>query len=269
MIACDDAPCWAPLHSADSVRSARALRNWWNKAAADKAAADKAAVEKAATSQNAATEPQESLLAMLGRLGIRFDAPAPESAANKAAENKARRALEEDGFALEALLPETDARLLRSLEALLQTERPEWLGKGKDVSQKYGPYDSLKLACAWKVDHPRNLDKYTAGVKRVQQELELLEKKGKDVSYVPGLPVKTDRVRGFALSEACNEVILLHGTNPDRLLDLLSTGLNERFAGIGAGARCGRRLRQRRLPRRGPWQDGSVRRRRQRVRPEQ
>ena len=95
-----------------------------------------------------------------------------------AAENKARLALEEDGFALRALLPGTDARLLRSLEALLQTERPEWLGKGKDVSKKYGPYDSLKLACAWKVDHPRNRSKYTAGVERVQQELELLDKKG-------------------------------------------------------------------------------------------
>ena len=117
-----------------------------------------------------------------------------------AAENKARLALEEDGFALRALLPETDARLLRSLEALLQTERPEWLGKGKDVSKKYGPYDSLKLACAWKVDHPRNRSKYTAGVERVQQELELLENKGKNVSFVPGLPVKTDRVRGFILS---------------------------------------------------------------------
>ena len=114
-----------------------------------------------------------------------------------AAENKARLALEEDGFALRALLPGTDARLLRSLEALLQTEHPEWLGKGKDVSKKYGPYDALKLACAWKVDHPRNRSKYTAGVERVQQELELLEKKGKNVSFVPGLPVKTDRVRGF------------------------------------------------------------------------
>jgi hypothetical protein len=102
------------------------------------------------------------------------------------------------------------------------------------VSKKYGPYDSLKLACAWKVVHPRNLDRYTTGVKRVHKELKLLQKKGKNVSDVPGLPVKTDRVRGFTLSHACNEVILLHGTNPDRLLDLLSTGLNERFAVNGA-----------------------------------
>ena len=46
-------------------------------------------------------------------------------------------------------------------------------------------------------------------------------------------------MRGFNLSEACNEVILLHGTNPDRLLDLLSTGLNERFSGTGAGTAFG------------------------------
>jgi hypothetical protein len=152
-----------------------------------------------------------------------------------AAENQ----VEEDGFALRALLPGKDAPLLHSLEALLQTEHPESLGTGRDVSKKYGPYDSLKLACAWKVDHPRNLDKYTTGVKRVQKELKLLEKKGKDVSYVPGLPVKTARVRGFTLSEACNEVILLHGVNPDRLLDLLSTGLNEHFAGTNAGTAFG------------------------------
>ena len=162
-----------------------------------------------------------------------FGRPAAES---KAAENRAINAIEEDGFALR---PVSDARLLLSLQALLQTDHREWLGKGRDVSNDYGPYDSLKLACAWKVDHPRNLDKYTGGVKRVQQELELLERRGKNVSYVPGLPVKTARARGFTLSQACNEVILLHGTNPDRLLNLLSTGLNERFSGTNAGSAFG------------------------------
>jgi len=191
-----------------------------------KAAAENAAVERAAFFHN-----------LLNKCGQCIHAPA---AAAKAAAAKAA-----DGF---ALLPVTDALVLRSLEALLQTERPEWLGKGKDVSKKYGPYDSLKLACAWKVDHPRNLDKYTTGVKRVQEELKLLEKKGKkNVSThtdhknppVPGLPVKTDRVGGFPLSQDCNEVVLLHGTNPDRLLALLSTGLNERYSGTGAGTAFG------------------------------
>jgi Poly(ADP-ribose) polymerase catalytic domain len=77
-------------------------------------------------------------------------------------------------------------------------------------------------------------------LKRVQEELDLLKKKGKDVDKVPGLPVRTARAaEGFTLSQACNEVILLHGTNPDRLLNLLSTGLNERFSGTGAGTALG------------------------------
>ena len=154
-------------------------------------------------------------------------------------DNEDAEKVEEDGFALRALLPETDAPLLQSLEALLQTDPSERLGEGKDVSKKYGKYDSLKLACAWKVDHPRNLDRYTTGMKRVQKELKLLQNKGKNVSNVPGLPVKTSRVRSFTLSEACNEVILLHGVNPGRLLALLSMGLNERYSGSGAGTAFG------------------------------
>jgi len=158
-------------------------------------------------------------------------------------EEKAHRALEEDGFALRPMLVSdaSDASVLRSLEALLQTEHPDSLGKGKDVCKKYGPYDSLKLACAWKVDHPRNLDKYTAGVKRVQEEMDLLKKKGKDVDKVPGLPVRTARAaaEGFTMKAGANEAILLHGTSPDRLLELLSTGLNERYSGTNAGTAFG------------------------------
>ena len=95
-------------------------------------------------------------------------------AENKDAEKVEEEKVEEDGFALRALLPETDAPLLQSLEALLKTEPSEELGTGRDVSKKYGKYDSLKLACAWKVDHPRNLARYTTGMKRVQEELKLL-----------------------------------------------------------------------------------------------
>jgi hypothetical protein len=135
----------------------------------------------------------------------------PPVAENKAADEKARRAeryriaLQKDGFALKALLPETDKSMLQSLEALLKPEHPKWLGKGKDVSKTYGPYDSLKFACAWKVDHPDLRSKYTAGVERVQRELKQLENRGKNVTTVPGLPVKTDRVRGFAPSEALTD----------------------------------------------------------------
>ena len=172
-------------------------------------------------------------------------APAPtgRKPAEKAhLQEKAHRALQEDGFALRALLASdaNDAHERRSLEALLQTEHPNFLGKGKDVSKKYGPYDSLKLACAWKVNHPRNRDKYRAGFKRVQEEMDLLKKRGKDVDKVPGLPVRTARAaESFPMEAGANEAILLHGTSPDRLLDLLSQGLNEHYAGTNAGTAFG------------------------------
>ena len=173
---------------------------------------------------------------------VKLKAVALGSSADRSATRRPSKnslALKKEGFALRALRPETDASELQSLEALLQTERPDWLGWGKDVKGKKDPYDKLKLACAWKVVHPRLMDKYTAGKKVVQQEIELLGENGKNVKYVPGWPVKTARARGFTLSQDCNEVILLHGTNPEKLLALLSTGLNERYSGTNVGTNFG------------------------------
>jgi hypothetical protein len=215
----------AAAEKAAAEKAAAAKRAADEKAAAEKAAAEKAAAEKAAS------------LSMLRRAMTWIGLP---EAQKVRVEEKAHRALDEDGFALRPLLA-SDASVLRSLEKLLETEHPGWLGKGKDVSKKYGPYDSLKLACAWKVDHPKNWKKYTAGVERVQEEVELLRRKGKDVDKVPGLPVRTARAaaEGFAMEAGSNEAILLHGTSPDRLLELLSTGFNERYSGTNAGTAFG------------------------------
>ena len=190
--------------------------------AAEYEAADSAAAAKMAASKS-------MLRRAISWIGLPIDLEAR-------VDLKAHCALEEDGFALRPLLA-SDASVLRSLEALLETEHPEWLGKGKDVSKTYGPYDSLKLACAWKVDHPDNQSKYTAGVKRVQKEIDRLRKKGKDVDKVPGLPVRTARAaaEGFTTKAGANEAILLHGTSPERLLELLSTGFNVNYSGTGAG----------------------------------
>jgi hypothetical protein len=201
------------------------------RAAYEKAAAEKAAAQEAAQRRR---RPPSMLRRAMTWIGL------PEAQKGRV-EEKAHRALEEDGFALRPLLASdaSDASALRSLKALLQTEHPEWLGKGKDVSKKYGPYDSLKLACAWKVDHPKNRKKYTAGVERVQEEIELLRKKGKDVDKVPSLPVRSAAAEGFTMEAGANEAILLHGTSPDRLFDLLSTGFNERYSGTNAGTAFG------------------------------
>ena len=95
-----------------------------------------------------------------------------------------------DGFALEALVDTNDAQTLRALQELLQTD-PAQLGKGKDVQKAYGPYDSLRVACAWKINHPIRHDMYDSGLKRVQKDMNALGSKLVNVVNVPGLPAKT------------------------------------------------------------------------------
>ena len=95
---------------------------------------------------------------------------------------KARAAMVEDGFALQPLRPSDsqDAQTLRSLDALLKTDSAQ-LGKGKDVQAKFGPYDQLRIARAWKIDHPHNSARYKTGLGRVRAD---------------GVPAAHERLRG-------------------------------------------------------------------------
>lgn len=61
-----------------------------------------------------------------------------------------------------------------------------------------------------------------------------------DVTKVPGLPVKTAQVNGsFSFTQGANEVMLLHGTNPSVLEEILTNGLNPRLSGSNAGTAFG------------------------------
>eukprot|EP00900_Chrysochromulina_parva_P013311 jgi/Chrpa1/21981/Chrysochromulina_OHIO_Genome00023087-RA len=93
LIACDDAPCWAPLLSADSRWFARWLPHMWDKAAAAKVAADKAkraaAAEKAAAERAAAERAAAEKAAAERAAAERAKAAADKAAADKAAADKA------------------------------------------------------------------------------------------------------------------------------------------------------------------------------------
>ena len=202
-------------------------------------AASKAQPQAQQQAQQAASSSSASAAASTASSAAAASSASASASAHLAA--RAQASLERDGFALKPLLASdmADAQTLRSLQALLTTD-PSQLGKGKDVQRAYGPYDQLQLACAWKIDHPRNRKKYEAGVERVQEEMDLLDRKGKNVVNVPGLPVKTAAAsRTFGLKQDANESVLLHGTNPSVLLSLLSTGLNERYSGSNAGTAFG------------------------------
>ena len=158
------------------------------------------------------------------------------------AEDKGRASMDEDGFALIPLYhnDRKDKRLLDTLQALLDNTDARHLGQGKDIQRIYGAYDNLQLACAWKIDNPKVKEKYEAGKEYVQKDMDLLRSRGRDVTKVPGLPVKTAQVSSILpLTQGANEAMLLHGTNPSVLEEILSNGLNPRLSGSNAGKAFG------------------------------
>ena len=162
--------------------------------------------------------------------------------ARDALQSKLEAALDRDGFGLSPLDSIEQRQDLRKIETFLKTANPEQLGKGKDVTKRYGQYNSLKLASAWRVHHPNMSRKYEAAKASVEQNMSLLTSKGLIVhgEELPGMPTLTQAAAaGFSLTSATNERFLLHGTSPDVLLAILTNGLNERYSGSNAGTAFG------------------------------
>ena len=136
--------------------------------------------------------------------------------------------------------------LWHALQGFLATN-PDELGKGRDAkSSDY--YNELKLAAAWRVQHPNLWQKYVAGRDTVASDIRKLQ----ETSALPadGLPSRTHKESGIApaLSKAegteplmahSYETWLMHGTDPDRLYSMITNGMNERYAGTNAGAAFG------------------------------
>ena len=75
-------------------------------------------------------------------------------------------------------------------------------------------------------------ERYVAGQMEVLRGIQLLRRQGKQ--QPPGLPARTAGLASCLqarLNADANETMLLHGTKPDVLLSILSTGPNERFSG--------------------------------------
>ena len=70
-------------------------------------------------------------------------------------QQKAAAALSEDGFALHPLDEIEDSALWQSLAQFLRTSDAAQLGKSKDVTRSFGEYNALRLASAWRIEHPR------------------------------------------------------------------------------------------------------------------
>jgi chemotaxis protein histidine kinase CheA len=132
----------------------------------------------------------------------------------------------------------SDCSTCTALEKLLETDPVKLKQGGADR----GPvvHDRLKLACAWRLENPALWEKYMVGVQGVMNDMKRIRQGG--VTATGGAPPITRRVADALpgdLRVDVNEAFLMHGTNSDALSSILSTGLNERFAGTAAGAAYG------------------------------
>ena len=148
---------------------------------------------------------------------------------------------EEIGFTLAPLKASDagDVLMLSTLKKLLETD-PTKLGKGRDCAG-WGPYDRLHLVRAWRLDDDGEAARYDAAREDMFRDMEMLGRKGKNVKKVPGLPIQTAAActGPFALDANASEAVLLNGLKAELLYDVLSTGLNERFAGSNVGTLFG------------------------------
>ena len=155
---------------------------------------------------------------------------------------KAEEALRQDGFALHPLDHHEHSADWATLQKFLRVSDPTQLGKGKDVTKRFGNYNELRLASAWRIEHPGLTSTYQVAKEKVDGQMMSLERKGVlDLGEdLKGLPTKTAKAAArFDLKKSVNETYLLHGTSPAVLLSLLKNGLNERYSGSNAGTLFG------------------------------
>ena len=121
------------------------------------------------------------------------------------------------------------------LEHFLKVDDPKNLGFGRDVKQGVGKYVKLRLACAWRIQNSALWARYAAGKDKIRRDLSSVSKAGKAFGRKPlGLPTRLhEQARGLpgpALDAEVRETMLMHGTKPENLLDILANGPNERYS---------------------------------------
>ena len=140
-----------------------------------------------------------------------------------------------DGFAAILLDPTgRDRRTWAALQQLLQTD-PEKLKLRRGTT-----HDRLELTCAWRLENPALWEKYMSGVQGVMNDMERI-RQGRVASAkrIRQCRVASKGALPGDLRVDVNEAFLMHGTNAGVLFNILSQGMNERFAGTAAGAAYG------------------------------
>eukprot|EP00746_Dinoflagellata_sp_MGD_P126462 gnl/MRDRNA2_/MRDRNA2_61301_c0_seq2.p1 gnl/MRDRNA2_/MRDRNA2_61301_c0~~gnl/MRDRNA2_/MRDRNA2_61301_c0_seq2.p1 ORF type:complete len:608 (-),score=87.92 gnl/MRDRNA2_/MRDRNA2_61301_c0_seq2:289-2112(-) len=133
----------------------------------------------------------------------------------------------------------TDTAEWSDLCKLFHVTDPQNLGIGRDVKET-GAYTVLTPVCAWQIDAPSRQSMYDAAKQGIIDAQTLAAESSGEEAQLPQVSTKLDDAAEslYDLDSQVNEKVLLHGTKPETLINLLQNGLSERFSGglFGCGS---------------------------------
>lgn len=134
-----------------------------------------------------------------------------------------------------------------ALAKLLDVSDPWNLGIGRDVPEgpwkidlnRYpngqdGQQRSLQLAAAWSIQNTELLRKYKNEAISVKRQMDVLREHFPSGNFCRELETALDVLHtdlGLRIDSGLNEKLLLHGTKPETVHQLLSRGLSEKYSG--------------------------------------
>jgi len=132
-----------------------------------------------------------------------------------------------------------NSNLFQVFRHVMVTDDPKSLNKGRDVVEK-GDYTYLDLQAVWRIENPLLWRNYAVERKNIRETLVRRGIRAPKFIQRPKLEQAISHLPGANnLYKDINETYLIHGTGPDVILSIATSGTNERFTSaalFGKGA---------------------------------
>lgn len=138
-----------------------------------------------------------------------------------------------DGWVANPIRPNGSAderAVFDGLSRMFTPTQPQHLHQGRDVREDCPPYNGIRTVAVWQITSESRNNLYCMHQQALKKRLlrvladgfiELKPERTKLTQFCSALPLKLDR--------SVNEVLLLHGTKPESVHNIMTHGLNERL----------------------------------------
>jgi len=122
-------------------------------------------------------------------------------------------------------------RTFRALRRFLESDKVDQLNRGRDAAYDFRSC-GLRLAAAWRVENPSAWRKYASNCADVRHDVRRAQDHGYRFPRFRSRLHEVARAMPGHLDAGVHEEMLLHGTKPEVVAQLVSYGFNERFSTV-------------------------------------